>query len=63
MAKLAGLLKKIKDLATRLDACREAYLELLDEHTKLKIKYSYEETMGVVKDFSEKQRIEGKNLL
>ena len=63
MAKLAGLLKKIKELEGRLEACTEAYRELLDEHRKLKIKYSYEETMESVKGFSKKQRIEGKDIL
>ena len=63
MAKLARLLKKIKDLETRLEACTEAYIELLDKHRKLKIKYSYEETMEFVKETEEKRRLEGKNIL
>jgi len=63
MAKLAGLLRKIKELEEKLEACAEAYRELLEEHRQLKIKYSYEETMEAVKKFSKKQRIEGKNLL
>ena len=63
MAKLAGLMKKIKDLEIRLEACTQAYTMLLNEYRELKIKYSYEETMEEVKKFSEKQRIEGKNIL
>ena len=63
MAKLTGLMRKVKELEENLEACAEAYRELLNEHRKLKIKYSYEETMETVKEFSEKQRIEGKDLL
>jgi len=63
MAKLTGLMKKIEELEKRLEVCTEAYRELLNEHRKLKIKYSYEETMETVKEFSEKQRVEGKDLL
>lgn len=63
MAKLKNLYDKIEGLEKQLETCTEAYRELLNEHRKLKIKYSYEETMEAVKEFSEKQKIEGKNLL
>ena len=63
MAKLAGLLRKIKELEEKLESCNGAYLMLLQEYTQLKIKYSYEETMEAIKEISKKQRIEGKNLL
>lgn len=63
MAKIAGLLKKIKDLETRLEACTEAYTELLDKYRKLYCKHSYEETMEVVKKIEEFRRKEGKIIL
>ena len=63
MAKIAGLLKKIKDLETRLEACTEAYTELLDKYRKLYQKHSYEETMEVVKKIGEFRRKEGKIVL
>ena len=63
MAKLTRLLKKIEHLEMRLEACTQAYTMLLNKHMELKLKYSYEETMEEVKKISEKQKIEGKNLL
>ena len=60
MAKLARLFKKIEELKRQLNACSNAYLDILEKYNKLYQKYSYEETMERVKEIEKIRKIEGK---
>ena len=63
MAKLKNLYDKISSLREQLSVCNQAYIILLNKHRKLRIKYSYEETMEEVKRIDKDRNVNKKLIL